>query len=127
MEMERRAWELKRNAERPAGALRAAFPVFSRRGAHRMPWEVLAVKCLVSELRYKEVIDVADGSRYGFLGDAEVDLDSGAVTRLIVPGRPRLLGLLGREEALAFPWESVRRFGADTILVERMPPLRVRR
>lgn len=77
------------------------------------------MKCRVSELRYKEIIDVADGCRYGFVGDAEVDLETGTVTQLIVPGRLRLFGLLGRWEDTVFPWSSVRRIGADTILVER--------
>lgn len=85
------------------------------------------MKVLVSELRYKEVIDVADGSRYGCVGDAEVDLETGEVTRLIVPGRLRLFGLLGRECDQVIPWSAVRRFGADTILVERGPLLRERR
>ena len=76
----------------------------------------------VSELRYKEIINVSDGSRYGWVGDVEVDLDSGQVRALVVPGRLRLFGLLGREEDRVFPWEAVRRFGADTILVET-PPL----
>jgi len=61
-------------------------------------------------------------SRYGWVGDVEVDLDSGQVRALVVPGRLRLFGLLGREEDRVFPWEAVRRFGADTILVET-PPL----
>ena len=78
--------------------------------------------CRVSELRYKEIINVSDGSRYGWVGDVEVDLDSGQVRALVVPGRLRLFGLLGREEDRVFPWEAVRRFGADTILVET-PPL----
>ena len=72
--------------------------------------------------RYKEIINVSDGSRYGWVGDVEVDLDSGQVRALVVPGRLRLFGLLGREEDRVFPWEAVRRFGADTILVET-PPL----
>ena len=76
----------------------------------------------VSELRYKEIINVSDGSRYGWVGDVEVDLDSGQVRALVVPGRLRLFGLLGRKEDRVFPWEAVRRFGADTILVET-PPL----
>ena len=76
----------------------------------------------VSELRYKEIINVSDGSRYGWVGDVEVDLESGQVRALVVPGRLRLFGLLGREEDRVFPWEAVRRFGADTILVET-PPL----
>ena len=37
---------------------------------------------------------------------------------LVVPGRLRFFGLLGREEDKVFPWESVRRFGEDIILVE---------
>ena len=80
------------------------------------------MECRVSELRYKEIINVSDGSRYGWVGDVVVDLDSGQVRALVVPGRLRLFGLLGREEDRVFPWEAVRRFGADTILVET-PPL----
>ena len=80
------------------------------------------MECRVSELRYKEIINVSDGSRYGWVGDVEVDLDSGQVRALVVPGRLRLFGLLGREEDRVFPWEAVRRFGADTIPVET-PPL----
>ena len=76
------------------------------------------MECSLRDLRYKEVISVADGSRYGYVGDVEVDLDSGQVLALVVPGRLRLFGLLGREEDTVFPWTSVRRFGADTILVE---------
>ena len=80
------------------------------------------MECRVSELRYKEIINVSDGSRYGWVGGVEGDLESGQVRALVVPGRLRLFGLLGREEDRVFPWEAVRRFGADTILVET-PPL----
>ena len=55
------------------------------------------MECRVSELRYKEIINVSDGSRYGWVGDVEVDLESGQVRALVVPGRLRLFGLLGRE------------------------------
>ena len=72
----------------------------------------------IGELRYKEVINVTDGSRYGYVGDAEVDLKTGQIHALIVPGRLRLFGLLGREEERVFPWTAVRRFGEDIILVE---------
>ena len=63
--------------------------------------------CRVSELRYKEIINLTDGSRYGYVGDAEVDLETGQVRALVVPGRLRLFGLLGREEDRVFPWEPV--------------------
>ena len=69
-------------------------------------------ECCVSELRCKEIIDVRDGGRFGYVGDVAVDLDSGQVKALIVPG------LLGREEDIVFPWTAVRRVGEDVILVE---------
>ena len=67
----------------------------------------------IADLRYKEVISVEDGSRFGYVGDMEIDLDSGQVRALVVPGRRRLFGLLGREEDLYIPWGSVRRFGEE--------------
>ena len=69
------------------------------------------------DLRYKEIIDVADGSRFGFVGDVEVDWDQGQIRALVVPGRPRLFGLLGREEDLVVPFDAVKRFGEEIILV----------
>ena len=57
----------------------------------------------IAELRYKEVISVTDGSRFGYVGDMEVDLESGQVRALVVPGRLRLFGLLGREEDRLYP------------------------
>ena len=76
----------------------------------------------IAELRYKEVISVTDGSRFGYVGDMEVDLESGQVRALVVPGRLRFFGLLGREKDHVFPWSSVRRFGEDIILVEGEGP-----
>ena len=81
----------------------------------------------IAELRYKEVISVTDGSRFGYVGDMEVDLESGQVRALVVPGRPRLFGLLGREEDRYIPWDRVRRFGEDIILVEQEPQPRALR
>ena len=83
------------------------------------------METLIADLRYKEVISVEDGSRFGYVGDMEIDLDSGQVRALVVPGRRRLFGLLGREEDQYIPWSAVRRFGEDIILVERRypPPL----
>ena len=76
----------------------------------------------VSELRDKEVIDISGGSRFGYVGDVEVDLETGQVKALVVPGRLRLFGLLGREKDRVFHWSSVRRFGEDIILVEGSGP-----
>lgn len=81
----------------------------------------------IGELRCKEVINVTDGTRYGYVGDAEVDLETGQIQALVVPGRLRLFGLLGREAERVFPWSAVRRFGEDIILVEDVPQALPRR
>lgn len=76
----------------------------------------------LGDLRYKEVINVSDGTRYGYVGDVELDVETGQVRAIVVPGRLRLLGLLGREEEQVFSWQAVRRFGEDIILVEQEGP-----
>ena len=75
----------------------------------------------MEELRYKEVISVASGARFGYADDLELDLEDGRVTALIIPGRRRLFGLLGREADRLIPWSAVRRFGEDIILVDELP------
>lgn len=77
----------------------------------------------VTELRCKEIIGLGDGTRYGYVGDVELDLETGQVLALVVPGRLRLLGLLGREPERIFPWAQVRRVGTDIVLVEGPPRL----
>ncbi|MCI9186357.1 MAG: YlmC/YmxH family sporulation protein [Oscillospiraceae bacterium] len=81
----------------------------------------------IADLRWKEVISVADGTRFGYVEDMEVDMESGQVRCLVVPGRRRLFGLLGREDDRYIPWGTVRRFGEDIILVEGEPQLRALR
>jgi len=75
----------------------------------------------IADLKYKEVISVADGTRFGFVGDLEIDVESGKVLSLVVPGKLKFFGLLGREADRYIPWDAVRRFGEDIILVEQEP------
>lgn len=74
--------------------------------------------CRIAELQYKEVIDIADGTRYGYVGDLELDAERGVIQSIVVSGRHRCFGLLGREADVVFPWSSVKRFGEDIILVD---------
>ena len=76
------------------------------------------MSCRMAELRSKEVISVKDGGRLGFVCDIEMDTETAAITALVVYGRARLFGLLGREPDQVFPWPSIKRFGEDIILVD---------
>lgn len=73
----------------------------------------------ITKLCDKEIIDIKTGTRYGYVGDLEIDMETGRVSALIVPGKLRFFGLLGREREQIFQWETVRRVGEDIILVER--------
>lgn len=76
----------------------------------------------LEELRFKEVISVTDGTRYGYVGDVTFDLDTGQLRGLLVPGQGRFFfGLFGKRETWLVRWEQVRRFGPDIILVEGEP------
>ncbi|MBR5536818.1 MAG: YlmC/YmxH family sporulation protein [Clostridia bacterium] len=76
------------------------------------------MKCQrIVDLSYKEVIDLQSGQRLGYVRDAEIDPETGQVTALIIPGRLKWLGLLGREPEVVIPWSGIRRLGEDIIFV----------
>lgn len=77
-----------------------------------------SVQCRVVDLRCKEVINICDGCRLGYVCDVLVDLDCGRVVAIVVPGPCRFFGLFGREEDFVIPWEAIRRIGDDIILIE---------
>lgn len=73
----------------------------------------------VSELKIKDIINVADGKRLGFIKDIELNLQGGRVESLILQGSTsKFLGFFGRGEDLVIPWEQIKKVGLDVILVE---------
>ena len=79
-----------------------------------------------SDLRYKEVIDVHTGARLGYVCDAEFDDAEGRLISLVTPGRPRWLGLLGREDDYVLSWKCIGRIGQDIIRSDAKEELRRR-
>lgn len=71
-----------------------------------------------SALRCKEVINVSDGSRLGYVSDLELDLETGRILALVVPGPGRFFGLFGSREEYVIPWTRVCRIGDDIVLVD---------
>lgn len=69
------------------------------------------------ELCTKEVVQLKDGARLGRVDDLELDEASARIESLLLLGRPRLFGLLGRDETLTIPWADIERIGLDAILV----------
>ena len=77
------------------------------------------MKCSVNELRAKEVICVSDGARLGFASDVEIDLETGKILALVVPGAYRLMGLFGKDDDVVIKWESIKKIGDDVIIIEK--------
>ncbi|MBQ7385628.1 MAG: YlmC/YmxH family sporulation protein [Ruminococcus sp.] len=71
----------------------------------------------VAELRRKEVIDSLSGSRVGFIDDIEIDTLTANIRSVVVFGRPRFFGLLGKSEDVIIPWSDITLIGEDTVLI----------
>lgn len=75
------------------------------------------MKSRLLDFRNKEVINVNNGTRLGYVCDIGIDTTEAKLTYLVIYGRPRLFGLLGKEEDKVIPWENIKTVGDDTILV----------
>lgn len=83
--------------------------------------------CRITDLRYKEVVNVRDGSCLGYVSDIEVDTVTAKVISLIIYGRCKLFGLFFREEDTIIHWCDIEVIGEDTILVNMRIEQRGRR
>ena len=89
------------------------------------------VYCRANDLRCKDVINTRDGCRIGFVGDFEIDMSTATIVALVVFGRWRCFGLLGRGKDVIIRWCDIKVIGEDAILIDcdlpRRPPRRKRR
>ena len=71
------------------------------------------------DFKHKEVINITDGKRMGFVQDVCADLQTGTITSIIVPGaNNRLFNFFASGNDVVINWEDVRCIGEDLILVE---------
>lgn len=82
--------------------------------------------CRIDDLKNKQVVCVKDGCVLGFISDVEMDTESGNLTSIIIFGRLRFFGLLGREDDIIIPWDDIKVIGSETVLVNTESPLFLR-
>ena len=71
------------------------------------------------DFKHKEVININDGKRLGFVQDVCADLETGRITSIIVPGGTnKLMSLFSSNNDIIIPWEKIHCIGDDLILVE---------
>jgi YlmC/YmxH family sporulation protein len=74
--------------------------------------------CRTADFRQKEVINISDGRRLGFVSDVEVNMEDGRLEAIILPASGRLFGFRGKDNEIIIPWESIKKIGEDIILVD---------
>lgn len=73
----------------------------------------------ISDLRMRDIVNIEDGRRLGFLKDVDIDLEKGKVRALVLPGLSRGWSWFGpRSDDIVIPWERIKKIGVDVILID---------
>lgn len=70
------------------------------------------------DFKHKEVINITDAKRLGFVQDVNAELNSGMITSIVVPGNSKVFNFFSGEHELVIPWSKIKCIGDDIILVE---------
>lgn len=77
------------------------------------------MRCSVTDLRSKDVINVEDGSRLGCVTDVELDTLTGALVSIVVFCGKGIKGLVGKGDEVTVNWKDIVVIGDDSILVKK--------
>lgn len=74
----------------------------------------------LSEIGYKEIINLSDGGRYGQLSDSELLFDpkTGRIRALLIPQYQGKFNFFDRGDFMQIPWESICKIGEDIIILD---------
>jgi YlmC/YmxH family sporulation protein len=77
------------------------------------------LRCTVTDLRAKEVVNVDNGCRLGCVTDVEIDTCTGCLVSITVFCGKGVCGFLGRGEEFTVCWKDIVVIGSDMILVRK--------
>ena len=70
------------------------------------------------DFKHKEVINITDGTRLGYVQDVCADFNTGNITSIIVPGSSKPFSFLSANNDVIIPWNKIKCIGENVILVE---------
>lgn len=73
------------------------------------------------DLSSKDVIQLKTGENLGRIDDVVFEEHGARLQSVILRGRAHCFGLLGSDEDLILPWESVKTIGTDVVMVDAEP------
>lgn len=71
----------------------------------------------LSDIRDKEVINLFNGQRMGYISDFEIDLEKGQLIGIILPGEGKVMSFFSKTNDLLIHWNKIIKIGNDTILI----------
>lgn len=69
------------------------------------------------DFKHKEVINIINGRKMGYVTDVEACFEDGRINAIIVPGNSKKINLFSNND-LIIPWNDIKLIGEDVILVE---------
>jgi len=72
----------------------------------------------IFDFRHKEVINISDGKRLGFIEDVDLNTENGEISSVIIPVSGKILGVFGKDTEYVIPWDSIKKIGQDIVLVD---------
>ena len=70
------------------------------------------------DFKHKEVVNIKDGKRLGYVQDVCADLNTGVITSIIVPGSNKIINFFNSNNDIVIPWDKIKCIGEDLILVD---------
>ena len=70
------------------------------------------------DFKHKEVVNINNGKRMGYVQDVCADLNTGSITSIIVPGENKLASMFSNKNDIVIPWDKIYCIGDDIILVD---------
>ena len=74
------------------------------------------------DLKCKDVIQYRTGENLGRVDDVRFDEVEARLQAVILHGRLRLFGLLGRDDDLEIGWQDIKSIGLDVVMVDVAEP-----
>lgn len=68
------------------------------------------------DFRHKEVININNGRKLGYVTDVEACFEDGKINSIVVPGNCKKINLFNNND-IVIPWDNIHLIGEDVILV----------
>ncbi|MDR7857199.1 YlmC/YmxH family sporulation protein [Tissierella sp.] len=72
----------------------------------------------ISDIREKELININNGERMGYVYDFELNIEKGQIEAIVLLGTGKVLGIFGKSLDTVIPWNKIVKIGRDTILID---------